>query len=102
MGGEGARTRSLENVPRKSRCCVPNESRAGHENARLAFIPRHPLLGNVRASRVAIGALANRRERCEALNAGYHWDISRRGAANGTRSACAPRKIACVNPAIVT
>src|SRR5215468_10007170 len=48
-------------------------------------------LGGVRASRVAIGPIANRREQCEALNAEYHWDISRRGAANGTRGACAPR-----------
>src|SRR5215472_8766266 len=49
-------------------------------------------LGGARTSRVAIGALANRREQCEALNAGYYWDISRRGAANGTQGACAPQK----------
>ena len=41
MGGKGPRTRSLK-IPRKSWCCVPNQSRAGHENRRFTYSENIP------------------------------------------------------------
>src|SRR5262245_31620852 len=37
MGRKGPRTRSGENVPAQSWCCIPGENRTGRESRRLAF-----------------------------------------------------------------
>ena len=94
MGRKGPCTRSGENVPTQSWCGIPNQSYSNFERRRLAFAPRQLFSGE--HTRLAC--------RSRRLAAKYPSSIRPigEGADRNTRGGCAPQKVSCANPTIVT